>query len=136
MEEDVKRKYPLSLDSQNTDQNQDIAPVGNRLQDLRVKRDIAPVQNQTHENAQKTHDIAPSVTEQRVQAENEAFNEMYAPVTEEAEVVRMIYRWYADGMSIRGIENKLDDLKIPSPSGAIWRDTASVSVILNNWQGS
>ena len=66
---------------------QDIAPVGNRLQDMRVKREIAPpVPNHSGEvtemvgNAQS---IAPSVTEQIVQAENEAFDEMYAPVTEE-----------------------------------------------------
>ena len=51
---------------------------------------------------------------------------------EQAEVVRMVYRWYLDGMSIRGIENKLDELKIPSPSGAIWRDTGSVSIMLQN----
>jgi DNA invertase Pin-like site-specific DNA recombinase len=52
---------------------------------------------------------------------------------EKAEIVRMIYKWYAiDGMSIRGIENKLDDLKIVSPSGAIWRDAGSVTVMLQN----
>ena len=51
---------------------------------------------------------------------------------EQAEIVRMIFKWYAEGMSIRGIENKLDDMKIPSPSGAIWRDTGSVSIMLLN----
>lgn len=66
---------------------QDIAPVGNRLQDLRVKREIAPpVPNQSGEVTEMVGNapsIAPSVTEQRVQAENEALEEMYAPVTEE-----------------------------------------------------
>lgn len=67
--------------------NQDIAPVGNRLQDLRVKREIAPpVPNQSGEVTEMVGNapsIAPSVTEQRVQAENEAYNELFTPVTEE-----------------------------------------------------
>ena len=76
-------QYLIENDAQMslTDNNQDIAPVGNRLQDLRVKRDIAPVREdhsgEVTEMVGNAPSIAPSVTEQTVQ------EEMYAPVTEE-----------------------------------------------------
>lgn len=85
-----------------SDNNQDIAPTTNGIygKDIRLERSIAPpVPNQSGEVTEMVGNvpsIAPSVTEQRVQAENEAFDEMYAPVTEE-EVNAMLdseENWY------------------------------------------
>jgi hypothetical protein len=58
VKEDVKRKYSLS-------DNQDIAPVGNRLQDLRVKRDIAPVRE---DHSMVDENIYAPVTEEEAHA--------------------------------------------------------------------
>jgi hypothetical protein len=75
----ITNQNPTDNPDINMSLSQDIAPVGNRLQDMRVKRDIAPVREdqsvKVNETAQETQ-IAPSVTE-TVQ------EEVYAPMTEE-----------------------------------------------------
>ncbi|MFZ5619688.1 MAG: recombinase family protein [Pseudomonadota bacterium] len=45
-------------------------------------------------------------------------------VEEEAEVIRNIYRWFADGHSPMWIANHLNELGIPSPRGRNWARSA------------
>ena len=49
---------------------------------------------------------------------------------EQAEVVRMIFNWYVSGMGCRRIANKLEEMKIPSYTGARW-STSSVSNMIH-----
>ena len=50
---------------------------------------------------------------------------------EQAEVVRMIFNWYVnDGLGCRRIANKLEEMKIPSYTGARW-STSSVSNMIH-----
>ena len=65
-----------------SDNNQDIAPTTNGIygEDIQLERSIAPPVPTTSKT--QTRSIAPSM-EQIRQAENEAYNELFAPVTEE-----------------------------------------------------
>lgn len=49
---------------------------------------------------------------------------------EQSEVVRMIFNWYVSGMGCRRIANKLEEMKIPSYTGARW-STSSVSNMIH-----
>ena len=56
---------------------------------------------------------------------------------EEAEVVKMIFQWYLDGMSFNAIIHKLIDLKLPSPHGqnghsGEWTKNAGIVEMLTN----
>lgn len=44
--------------------------------------------------------------------------------SEEAEIIRRIYREFSEGYSPRKIAKRLNDELIPGPSGKLWRDTA------------
>ena len=49
---------------------------------------------------------------------------------EQAKVVRMIFNWYCDGLGFRRIANKLEEMNIPSYTGARW-STSSVSNMIH-----
>lgn len=56
---------------------------------------------------------------------------------EEAEVVKMIFQWYLDGMSLGRIINRLIELKLPSPHGqgghgGEWTKNAGIVEMLTN----
>lgn len=51
---------------------------------------------------------------------------------DQASVVRDIFRWYINGDSILGIVKKLDESKVPSPSGKEKWSKRSVEIILGN----
>ena len=51
---------------------------------------------------------------------------------EQARVVRNIYRWYLDGMSVVGIIKKLQDEGIPSPTGKEKWSKLSIDKMLKN----
>lgn len=51
---------------------------------------------------------------------------------EQARVVRNIYRWYLDGMSVVGIIKKLQDEGIPSPTGKEKWSKRSIDKMLKN----
>lgn len=54
------------------------------------------------------------------------------PVPEEAEVVRLIYRWHQQGMSLRKIASTLKEIGVPSPrSNPVW-GIETIRKILNN----
>lgn len=42
------------------------------------------------------------------------------PVPEHAEVVKMIFEWYASGMGMTTIADKLNEMHVPAPSGGEW----------------
>lgn len=46
---------------------------------------------------------------------------------EQAEVVRMIFNWYIEGLGCRRIANKLEEMKIPSYTGARWSTSSIIS---------
>lgn len=52
-------------------------------------------------------------------------------VPEEAEVVHMIFRDYADGLGRNAILRKLDELGIPAKDGVLWHDSV-ISAMLEN----
>jgi site-specific DNA recombinase len=43
--------------------------------------------------------------------------------TKEAEIVNLIFNWYAEGMTIRGIQRKLTQLAIPTPAESYPQET-------------
>lgn len=49
---------------------------------------------------------------------------------EQAEVVRMIFNWYIEGLGCRRIANKLEEMNIPSYTGARW-STSSISNMIH-----
>lgn len=49
---------------------------------------------------------------------------------EQAEVVRMVFNWYCEGLGCRRIANKLEEMKIPSYTGARW-STSSISNMIH-----
>ena len=52
---------------------------------------------------------------------------------EEAEVVRMMFKWYAyEGLTIYGVAKRLNDMGIKNGSGNIWRPEDSLKEILRN----
>lgn len=51
---------------------------------------------------------------------------------EQAKIVRMIYRWFLEGMTARLICNELDSLNIPTPAGKSKWKAATVMSILTN----
>lgn len=52
---------------------------------------------------------------------------------EKAEVVRMIFNWYAyENISFGAIAERLNEMKIPSPTGGIWTRNTNVSSMLLN----
>jgi DNA invertase Pin-like site-specific DNA recombinase/ribosomal protein L32 len=51
----------------------------------------------------------------------------------EAEVVKMIFNWYGnEGLTTSEIVNRLNDLKIPSPSGNVWTREGGLLEILSH----
>lgn len=54
-------------------------------------------------------------------------------VPEEAEIIRMMFRWYVDeGLSMYGVAKRLNELKIPSHSGKPWSPNSAIKEILRN----
>ncbi len=50
---------------------------------------------------------------------------------EQAEVVKMIFNWYADGLGGRAIAKKLNSLKIPTLTGKKWEQSTIRHIIMN-----
>lgn len=53
------------------------------------------------------------------------------PIPDQAEVVKMIFEWYADGIGTTTIADKLNAMHIPAPEGGEWV-TASIPPMLRN----
>ena len=54
------------------------------------------------------------------------------PKSKEADIVKMIYNWRNEGVSLRGISKRLSELKIKSPRGHDTWSIESIRKILNN----